>query len=105
MKLLKFLLIFLLIAACAGSMGSGWYFIYTLGIREAILPIYELPIMPLKSFVYTYTLILYAGTLYSKKNEKSYDITDPEPYGRLLTKMLNIYIYVGVIGLIYLMFS
>ena len=104
MKLLKIIFIFLLAAAYAGAMGSGWFFIYTLGIREAILPICELPIIPVSSFIYIYILILYVRTLY-KKNEVSYDITDPKPYGKLLSNMLNIYLYAGIIGLIYLIFS
>lgn len=96
---------FLLAAAYSAAMGSGWFFIYTLGIREAILPIYELPIIPVSSFIYIYTFILYIRALCGKKDKKSYDITDPEPYGKMLTIILNLYMYAGIIGLIYLLFS
>ena len=109
MKLLKIIFVYFLALLYAGGMGSGWFFIYILGLREAVSPLYTLPVIPVSSFVIIYTIILYINTLRSKKDSntgaKSYDISDPEPYGKMLTNLLTIYMYAGIIGLIYLIFS
>lgn len=96
----------MLLYACA--IGAGWAIIYNVGLRTAVMPLYELPTLPTSSFIIIYSIILCimsVVTLGSDKNRKKYSLTDPEPYSKLLSNILTLYIFVCVIWLFGLMFA
>jgi hypothetical protein len=107
-QLLKLIAVFILILLYTCAIGAGWAIIYNVGLRTAVMPIYELPILPTSSFIIIYSIILCIGslvTLSSDKNRKKYNLTDPEPYSKLISNILTLYMFVGVIWLFSLMFA
>lgn len=79
-------------------MGVGWSYIYNMGLRTTFIPLYELPFIPASSFIILYIIILCIRSVYSE-NKQSYDVTDPEPYGKLCSHALTLYMYVCMIWL------
>ena len=104
MKALKIVGVLMIIFGYTMGMGSGWFFIYDVGLRSVIEPLYSLPVMPVRSFVIAYTIILWIRSLYDKTDRKEYKLSDPEPYGKMLSHILTIYMYVLVIWLFYWIF-
>lgn len=107
-QLLKLIAVFILILLYVCAIGAGWAIIYNVGLRTAVMPIYELPILPISSFIIIYGIILCIGsmvTLGSDKNRKKYNLTDPEPYSKLLSNILTLHIFACAIWLFSLMFA
>ena len=103
-SLLKYIGIIVLAFLYALGMGSGYYFIYSIGIKEIVIPFYELPSIPITSFLIMYTIVLFGRSIYNKKKKESYDLSDPKPYGIMLSKIMTIYMYVLIIGIFDLIF-
>lgn len=101
MSILKIVGVFVIILVYATCMGAGWFFIYDVGIRTIIEPLYSLPVIPIRSFLIAYIIVLWSRTLYGSENRKSFDLSEPEPYGKMLSHILTIYMYVAIIGLFY----
>lgn len=80
-------------------MGCGWGLIYNIGVREMLKFVYELPYAPIISFIYLYIIILCIRSMFSK-NKQTYELTDPEPYGKLMTSALTLYMYILILGII-----
>lgn len=107
-KLLKLILLFIITMIYTCAIGSGWTIIYNVGLRTAVMPLYELPTLPTSSFVIIYSIIMCIASIMSlggDKNKKSYDLTDPEPYSKLISNILTLYMFVGTIWLFSLMFA
>lgn len=104
-KLLKLISVFIIILIYTCTISSGWAIIYNVGLRTAVMPLYELPTLPTSSFVIIYSIIMCIMSLGSDKNKKSYNLTDPEPYSKLISNILTLYMFVGVIWLFSLMFT
>lgn len=104
-KLLKLISVFIIILIYTCTISTGWAIIYNVGLRTAVTPLYELPILPTSSFIIIYSIIMYIMSLGSDKNKKKYSLTDPEPYSKLISNILTLYMFVGMIWLFSLMFA
>ena len=104
MSILKIVGLLVIISVYATCMGAGWFFIYDTGIRTIIEPLYSLPVIPIRSFLIAYTIVLWGRTLFGSESSKSYNLSEPEPYGKMLSHILTIYTYVAVICLFYYLY-
>lgn len=104
-KLLKLIAVFIIILMYTWAISSGWAIIYNIGLRTAVMPLYELPTLPTSSFIIIYSIIMCIMSLGSGENKKKYSLTDPEPYSKLISNILTLYMFVGVIGIFYIIFG
>ena len=107
-KLLKLIAVFMLILLYVCAIGAGWAIMYNVGLRTAVMPLYELPTLPISSFIIIYGIIMCimsTVTLSSDKDRKKYNLTDPEPYSKLLSNILTLHMFACAIWLFSLMFA
>ena len=95
-KLFEFVVLFLLIITSAFGYGFGFSRIYEFGIRDMLMPIYELPSIPLYSFTMLVLVVSAFRSLYGK-DKKSYKVWDPEPYALMFGRIATLYVYLVII--------
>ena len=98
-QLFEIIVLILVMIASAFAFGWGWQWIYIMGIRESLLPFVTLPIIPLKTFALSYIVYVLIISKF-KKDQSTHSPLSSEPYSIIVGKIMTLYMYVLVLGII-----